>query len=229
MKVTGAGRTDSGVHASGQVVSLATRSAFPFERLLIALRGVLPADCSVREAALVEPGFSARFSALERTYVYTILNRATPSALLARYTYHVPYDVDVGVMRAGAAHLAGEHDFRSFAAASPESATTRRVERIHIEPRGELIRIEIAANGFLHHMVRTIVGTLVECGAGRRDPSELPRILAAQDRSTAGPTAPGQGLCLAGIKYPDGYDSFAEPPILRGEPRAVLDGARAFP
>ncbi len=214
VKVTGAGRTDSGVHASGQVVSLVTRTAFPFERLLIALRGVLPSDCSVREAAFVEPGFSARFSALERTYVYAILTRAAPAALLGRYAYHVARALDLSAMRASAAFLVGEHDFRSFAAGSPEKATTRRVSRLDIEPRGELIRIAIAADGFLHHMVRTIVGTLVECGLGGRDSAELPRILSARDRAAAGHTAPAQGLCLAGVRYAGGYDSFAEPPIL---------------
>lgn len=229
VKVTGAGRTDSGVHASGQVVSLATQTGFPLERLIVALRGVLPSDCSVREAALVGPDFSARFSALERTYVYAILTRAAPAALLARYAYHVAGALDLEAMRSGAALLIGEHDFRSFAAALPEAATTRRVKRLAIEPRGELIRIAIAADGFLHHMVRTIVGTLVECGLGRRDPAELPRMLSARDRAAAGHTAPARGLCLAGVRYAGGYDSFAEPPILAGQPNGALDGARAFP
>ena len=213
VKVTGAGRTDSGVHASGQVVSLITQSGFPFERLIVALGGVLPSDCSVREATLVEPGFSARFSARERTYVYAILTREAPAALLGRYAYQVARALDLSAMRASAAFLVGEHDFRSFAAGSPADATIRRVSRLDIEPRGELIRIAIAADGFLHHMVRTIVGTLVECGLGRREPAELPGILSARDRAAAGHTAPARGLCLAGVRYTDGYDSFAEPPI----------------
>jgi tRNA pseudouridine38-40 synthase len=229
VKVVGAGRTDSGVHASGQVVSLSTNAPFPFERLLLALRAVLPSDCSVREATIAQPGFSARFSARERTYVYAILNRAAPSALLARYAYHVPQALDLGPMRAAAAHLAGEHDFRSFSASASDAATTRRIARLEVEPCGELIRVEIAAGGFLHHMMRSIVGTLVECGAGRRGPDEMPGILAARDRTAAGSTAPAQGLYLAGVRYPDGYDSFAEPPILRGQRRGALDGAGAFP
>jgi tRNA pseudouridine38-40 synthase len=118
-------------------------------------------------------------------------------------------------MQAAAAALVGEHDFRSFSAALAGERTIRTIRRLAIEPHGELIRVAIAADGFLHHMVRTIVGTLAECGAGRRDPAEMAPILAAGDRQAAGATAPPQGLYLAGVRYADGYDSFAEPPALR--------------
>ncbi len=214
VKITGAGRTDSGVHATGQVVSLATGSGFPFDRLLVALRGILPPDLSVRESEIVETGFSARFSARERTYVYAVLNRRERNALLARYAAHVPPPLDLEAMRAGAAHLVGERDFRSFAAARPDERTVRCLRRLEIEPRGELVRLEAAADGFLHHMVRTIAGTLLECGTGRRDPAGLAAVLAARSREAAGPTAPAHGLYLAGVRYAGGYDSFAEPPIL---------------
>jgi tRNA pseudouridine38-40 synthase len=214
IKVTGAGRTDAGVHASGQVVSCATARAFPFDRLALALRGLLPVDCSVREASVVEDGFSARFDARERTYVYAILNRPHPSALHARYAHFVAAPLDVEAMRAGAAHLIGERDFRSFAAASADARTVRDLRLIEFRRAGDLLRIEVAADGFLHHMVRTIVGTLIECGTGRREPSEVARILAARDRAAAAPSAPPQGLYLAGVRYAGGYDSFGEPPIL---------------
>ncbi len=214
VKITGAGRTDSGVHASGQVVSFKTEASFPFERLLVALRGSLPADCSARDAALVDEDFSARFSARERTYVYAILNRRQPNALLARYAYHHSEALDLMAMRAAAAMLVGELDFRSFCAAPPER-TVRSLRRLEIERHGELIRIEVAADGFLHHMVRTIVGTLTEVGTGRRDPADIATILAARDRAAAGGMAPAQGLYLAGVRYTGGYDSFAEPPLLR--------------
>jgi tRNA pseudouridine38-40 synthase len=226
VKVTGAGRTDSGVHASGQVVSLSTARRFPFERLGVALNSVLPPDCSVREAAIVESGFSARFSASERTYVYAILNRAQPDSLLARYAHHVSAQLDLGAMRAGATRLVGRHDFRSFCALpalEPAPSTVRTVRRLTIESQGELIRVEVTADGFLRHMVRTIVGTLLECGRGRRDPSELQATLAGADRSVAGPTAPARGLCLAGVRYRDGYDSFAEPPVFGGRSALRLD------
>lgn len=215
VKITGAGRTDAGVHASGQVVSLTTDSSFPFERLTIALRGRLPPDLSVREAARVDDAFSARFSARERTYVYAIFNRSQRSALYARYAYHVGGELDLGVMRRAGAHLVGEHDFRSFAAAGPEDRTVRRISRVAIDRRGDLLRIEVRADGFLHHMVRAIVGTLVECASGRRAADELPSIIAARDRGAAGPNAPGHGLYLAGVRYACGYDSYAEPPITR--------------
>lgn len=215
VKVTAAGRTDSGVHATGQVVSLETDAVFPFDRLPLALRGVLPSDLSVREATCVEPGFSARFSARERTYVYAILNRPQRSALLARYAAYVPHQLNIEAMREGAAHLIGEHDFRSFAAVGSQERTVRCLRRIELERRGELLRAEVAADGFLHHMVRAIVGTLLECGTGRRTPDELVGVLAARDRQAAGTTAPANGLYLAGVRYADGYDSFAEPPLLR--------------
>ncbi|MGA7094169.1 MAG: tRNA pseudouridine(38-40) synthase TruA, partial [Candidatus Cybelea sp.] len=178
VKVTGAGRTDSGVHASGQVVSFKTEASFPFERFLAALRGSLPPDCSARDVMLTDDNFSARFSARERTYVYVILNRPQPSALVARYAYHQPQRLDLPAMRTAAAALVGERDFRSFCAAPPDEGTVRTLRRLEIESRGELIRIEVAAGGFLHHMVRTIVGTLIECGTGRREPAEMSAILA---------------------------------------------------
>lgn len=214
VKVTAAGRTDAGVHASGQVVSCVTERAFPFERLTLALAGLLPSDCSVREAAVAADGFSARFDARERSYVYAVLNRPRPSALLARYASFVSQPLELDAMRAAAAHLIGERDFRSFAAVPEKERAVRELRRIEFRRAGDLLRIEVAADGFLHHMVRTIVGTLIECGAARREPSDLARVLAARDRAAAGPTAPPQGLYLAGVRYADGYDSFAEPPIL---------------
>ncbi|HEY6450590.1 MAG TPA: tRNA pseudouridine(38-40) synthase TruA [Candidatus Cybelea sp.] len=215
-RVTGAGRTDRGVHATGQVISFSTQKAFPFERLTVALNAVLPPDCSIRESALVGGDFSARFSARERTYTYVILNQPQRDALLARYAYRVTRSLDIPAMRAAAAHLVGEHDFRSFVRVLPEGATTRRVARLEVDRRDALARISITADSFLHRMVRTIVGTLIESGSGRRDPSAMPAILAARDRSAAGDTAPPHGLYLAGVRYADGYDSLAEPPVLQG-------------
>lgn len=229
VKVTGAGRTDAGVHATGQVISLGTDAAFPFDRLAVALRSLLPSDLSVRETAVVEDGFSARFSARERTYVYAIRNGAEGGALLARYAYHVPRRLDLEAMRAACAHLIGEHDFRSFAAVPAQDRTIRRIERVALDERGALLRLEIAAEGFLHHMVRTIVGTLVECGSGRRGPEEVPSLLEARDRVAAGPTAPPQGLYLAGVRYVGGYDSYAEPPIFAGGASLGLTTRVAFP
>jgi tRNA pseudouridine38-40 synthase len=211
-KITGAGRTDTGVHASGQVISFITARSFPFDRLAIALNSTLPSDISVRDVAIVPDGFSARFSARERTYVYAIFNRPDRSALLAHRAFHVyrrPLDLDA--MRAAAAHVIGERDFRSFCGVLPENGvTTREVRALEIRARGDFVRLEIRADGFLHRMVRTIVGTLVECGLHRRDPDSLVSVLAARDRRAAGLTAPAHGLYLAGVRYDD-YDSYREP------------------
>lgn len=214
VKITAAGRTDAGVHATGQVVSFHTRAAFPFEKLAIALNSELPKDVSVRGAASVEDRFSARFSALERTYVYAIYSSPEPSPLLSRWAYHVWRPMDLERFLRGAAHLIGEHDFRSFCGMLPESGPTiRTVRHLRATRNGDLIRVEIRADGFLHRMVRTIVGTLTECATGKRDPDSVPAVLAAKDRSAAGLTAPPQGLYLAGVRYKDGFDSFKEPPV----------------
>ena len=216
VKVSSAGRTDAGVHACGQVVSFSTACNFPFDRLRAALNGTLPRDVAVRDATIVHDGFSARFDAVERAYVFALLADRDPSPLCARYVYRVWRPLDVDAMRAATAFLMGEHDFRSFCATPPENGVTvRTVRRLDVERRGDLVRVAIAADGFLHRMVRTIVGTLVECANGLRSPAELPAILDACDRRAAGHTAPPQGLFLAGVRYADGYDSFCDPPIFR--------------
>ncbi len=216
VKISGAGRTDTGVHASGQVVSFATARPFPFHRLAIALNSSLPHDLSVRDVTIVPPTFSARFSACERTYVYAILNQRDRAALLAHRAYHVYAGLDVERMRDAAQHLLGEHDFRSFCGVLPESGPTiRTVKSLTIEEHRPYLRIQISADGFLHRMVRTIVGTLIECGAGRREPDRMPQVLQARERAAAGLTAPARGLYLAGVTYTDGYDSYKEPPLFR--------------
>jgi tRNA pseudouridine38-40 synthase len=217
IKLSAAGRTDAGVHACGQVVSFTTsRVGFPMERLAIALNTALTSDLSVRDVAIVDPEFSARFSAVERTYVYAILNRREPSALLARYAAHVWAPIDLDRFADASRYCIGTHDFRSFCATVPDNGITERtIHTMTVQERGHLIRVQIAGNGFLHKMVRTIVGTLIECGTGKRDPNSMPQILAARERKAAGLTAVPQGLYLAGVLYRDGYDSYCEPPIFR--------------
>lgn len=212
-KITGAGRTDAGVHATGQVVSFSTASNFPVERLAVALNASLPGDCSVRDAAAVETGFSARFSAVERIYEYAILNRPQRSALTSRYASHVARPLDEDALRDAGAPLLGEHDFRSFAAAGDGGSTTRVLRGLAVERCGELILIRIVADSFLHHMVRTIVGTLIQCATNARPSDAISALVAARDRRAAGPTARAAGLCLAGVRYPDGYDSYAPHPL----------------
>ncbi len=214
IKIVGAGRTDSGVHASGQVISFATGSRFPIERLALALNGCLPPDCSVRDAAGVDDDFSARFSAIERTYEYGIVNAPQRWALGARYACHVARSLQLNAMREAGAQLLGEHDFRAFAGSGDGASSVRIVRHFAVESAGELVRIQIVADGFLHRMVRTIVGTLLECAAGRRA-ADLSAIIASRDRTAAGVTAPARGLCLAGVRYGDGYDSYRPHPLWR--------------
>ena len=203
VKVTAAGRTDAGVHATGQVVSFVSHDAFPIDKLSIALNTSLPADLSARDAARVDAGFSARATATERRYTYTIVNRRDPSAVLRRFAHHEHRALDLERMREAATHLIGKHDFVTFCGVLPQKgATVRTVHAIAIEAQGELVRVHVAGAGFLHRMVRIITGTLLDVGAGRREPADVAAMLAARDRSAAGPTAPPQGLCLVEVRYP---------------------------
>lgn len=204
VKITSAGRTDAGVHASGQVVSFQTTRAFPAGRLGLALNGNLPSDVSVRRVDEVADGFSARFDAEARTYEYRILNRQLPSAFERRFAHHVHQPFDLDVARRAAAALVGEHDFVAFCGMlPPHGGTVRTVHDAGIERAGDLITVRIAGRGFLHRMVRISVGTLIEIATGRRDPDDIPAILASKDRRRAGYTAPANGLCLVGVRYPD--------------------------
>jgi tRNA pseudouridine38-40 synthase len=207
VKISSAGRTDAGVHASGQVISFTNERAFPIRRLALALNGNLPRDVSVRYAGLAPDGFSARFDAEARTYEYRIINRPMPSAFERRFAHHVHRDADVELARAAAAHLIGTHDFVAFCGLAPErGGTIRTVHSIDIERSRDRIVLRIAGQGFLHRMVRRITGTLIEIATGRRSPDDIPRILASGDRKQAGYTAPPEGLCLVGVRYP-GFDS----------------------
>ena len=209
VKVTVAGRTDAGVHASGQVISFVSHANFPVEKLAIALNTSLPADLSARAAARVESSFSARNSALARHYRYLVLNRRHPSAVRRRFAHHEHRTLDIERMRAAAAHLIGERDFATFCGVRPDrGGTVRTLHAITLDTDGELLRFGYDGAGFLHRMVRIITGTLLDVGAGVTAPESLLAMLAARDRRVAGPTAPPQGLCLVNVLYP-GFASAA--------------------
>ncbi|MDX2168832.1 MAG: tRNA pseudouridine(38-40) synthase TruA [Deltaproteobacteria bacterium] len=200
-RVTAAGRTDAGVHASGQVVSFHAERALSPDVVCRALNAHTAADVAVRQVDVVDDAFDPRRHARSRRYVYRIWNRRVPSPFWRRYAWHVPQPLDVAEMARAAAELLGEHDFSSFRAAGCDAAhPVRRVLRSIVEADGALLRYEIEATAFLRHMVRNIVGTLVEIGLGRRA-ADLTALLAARDRSLAAATAPAAGLCLVEVRY----------------------------
>jgi len=200
--VTGAGRTDAGVHASGQVVNFRTSNRIPIERVAMALNSVLPSDVAVREAEEVDPNFHARRQARLRVYRYRLLLSAVPSPLRARYTYRVKGELDLERMNQAAQALVGEHDFRAFCCWSGGSQPTQRgLTRIEAWRQGDEIVIEMAAPSFLYRMVRTIVGVLLEVGQGRKRQEDVVRMLRTGERDVDCPVVPPQGLCLVQVCY----------------------------
>ena len=199
VRVVGAGRTDAGVHALGQVAHFHTRSTVEVERLRRALNALLPPDIAVRQLEEVPPGFHARRDATGRTYRYLIHRSDTPSALLRRYSWWVPVELDVERMRQASRYLLGWHDFSAFGT-PPGSNPWREVRRVELQRAGSLLAFEVEANAFLRGMVRTMVGLLVEVGRGRLTPEGFGALLRpGQTRSPR--SAPPQGLFLVRVSY----------------------------
>lgn len=197
-----AGRTDAGVHALGQVANFFTRSTIPAERFPWALKGMLPPDIVVKGAWDVPEDFHARYSALEKIYRYTIRTGTAPSAFDWRYATHIAVPLDVKEMKKAAGFFLGTHDFHAFCAqGSPVKKFVRMVKRADLTQEENYIYFDVTANGFLYHMVRIMVGTLVEIGRGRWNAERIQTILASKDRRCAGPTALPQGLILKEVKY----------------------------
>ena len=202
-RVAGASRTDSGVHAEGQVASVVLGTGLGAEELRRAANGVLPRDLALIAAAEVADSFHARRSARAKLYRYRIWNGASPSPLRAARTHRVFTPLDLAAMRRGAEALLGTHDFCAFqAAGSAARSTVRTLRGLAVEGEaGEEVRLLVEGDAFLRHMVRILAGTLVEIGIGRRDPAGIPALLASCERSRAGPTAPARGLCLVRVDY----------------------------
>ena len=203
VRVVGAGRTDAGVHAEGQVAAATFDTRLDAETLMRALNAKLPADLAVVAAAPAPDGFDPRREAKGKLYRYAVWNGTEPSPLRRRRFHHVHERLDVSAMQRAALALVGRHDFASFQGAGSSAATTVRTltrAAIEGEARGE-VRFELEGDGFLRHMVRNAVGSLLEVGLGRRDPASLPALLAARDRRRAGPTAPACGLTLVRVDY----------------------------
>ena len=199
----GSGRTDSGVHAFGQVANFKTKSQLNIHSIQKALNSLLPPDIVIRRAEEVEEGFHARKQSKSKVYEYRILNRELRSAFHHEYAWHIPQKLDLEEMRKATRVLIGEHDFSSFrSVGSPTRTAIRRVIRAEWKRgRDGFIRFEVEANGFLKQMVRAMVGTLVEVGKGKIDSEEFQKILNSKDRKKAGPTAPAHGLFLREVKY----------------------------
>lgn len=204
----GSGRTDAGVHALAQVATFSTESPIPTENWLIALNDILPASIRVLEVAQASPEFHARKSARAKTYRYRMYRAAICPPFLARYVWHYPYPLNEDAMRQAAERIAGEHDFTSFAALDPERgledhevSNVRRIFSSSWQRDGEEFVYTVRGSGFLHHMVRNLVGTFLLVGKGTLAVEDVTKILQARKRSAAGATAPAGGLYLVSVEY----------------------------
>jgi tRNA pseudouridine38-40 synthase len=202
----GSGRTDAGVHALAQVATFQTESVIPAANLVTALNDILPASIRVLKASEASADFHARKSARAKTYRYRMYREAICPPFLARYVWHYPYPLDFDAMAEAATLIEGEHDFASFAAMDPEkgaleTSNVRVVFSSRWRREGEEFIYEIRGNGFLHHMVRNLVGTLLLVGKGTFKVSDMASVLEARNRAAAGATAPAHGLCLVSVEY----------------------------
>lgn len=232
----GSGRTDAGVHALGQVASFELAAPIPAGNLQLALNRTLPGAIRVVEAKRMQIGFHARHSAVAKTYEYRVFQEANCPPFLARYVHACTWPMHLDALQAAAGHFVGEHDFLSFAATDPDLATRRRsgseeeddgdaggpgktgpgkgtVRRVFSSEwkqvdleAGRMLIYRVRGNGFLHHMVRNLVGTMLDVGRGRTQASDMAGVLAARTRLAAGPTAPAQGLFLRSVEYAEGFE-----------------------
>jgi len=203
----GSGRTDAGVHALAQVASFTTNSVIPAANLVIALNDTLPPAIRILDVQEVPPDFHARKSARAKTYRYRMYRNSICLPFLARYVWHYPYPLNEEEMRTAASLIEGEHDFTSFAAVDPErgsgdqGSNVRRVFSSMWRRDGDELIYEVRGNGFLHHMVRNLIGTFLLVGKGTLKPEDVVGILQAKNRSAAGATAPASGLYLVAVEY----------------------------
>jgi tRNA pseudouridine38-40 synthase len=218
-----AGRTDAGVHAAGQVVNFRTQSPLNTEEFQRAFNALLPPSIRVNAAAEVSPDFHSRWDALAKTYRYRIFRGRVVPPFLWKYVQHDPYEMDFDAMAEAARHFAGEHDFTSFAASTGSEEDDRERTTVRTIYRSELLRAQnanshnsaeewvyvVRGKSFMRHMVRKMVGTLVEVGRGRLIAADLPDLIALRDRSKSGATMPPHGLCLENVEYPDPANSLA--------------------
>ena len=201
IEISGSGRTDAGVHARGQVANFHTESTMSAREILAGLRRYLPEDIGIYSCKDVSPRFHARLGAKEKTYRYRIWNSDAPCVFDRRFVTVLPERLDMDAMGAAAAHFVGEHDFSAFCG-NPrfKKSTVRYIRSLEISRQGEEIVLEVTGNGFLHNMVRIIVGTLIEVGRGERSADSIPALFGGK-RAEAGFLVPPQGLCLMEVYY----------------------------
>ena len=201
IEISGSGRTDAGVHARGQVANFHCESTMSAPEILQNLRRYLPEDIGIYSCRDVSERFHARLNAKEKTYCYRIWNSEAPCVFDRRFVAVMPEQLDISAMEQAARHLMGQHDFAAFCGnAKMKKSTVRYIRSITITRQGEELRLEFTGNGFLHNMVRILVGTLVEVGRGERDPESIPQLFGGK-RAEAGFLAPPQGLCLMEVYY----------------------------
>ena len=203
IEVIGASRTDSGVHALGNVAVFDTDTRIPPEKISYALNARLPKDIVIQDSKEVPPDFHPRRTDCVKTYEYRILNTRFPVPTMRLYAHYVYKPLDVEKMQAAAAFLVGEHDFASFCSAGSQvKETVRTIYRLDLNREGNMVSFQVEGNGFLYNMVRIIAGTLIEVGIGSYPPERVREMLEARDRIRCGPKAPACGLTLVGIRYP---------------------------
>lgn len=206
--VTGASRTDAGVHAYGNVAVFDTESTIPGDRFTFALNRFLPDSIVIQDSWEVSGDFHPRHCNTRKTYEYRILNTAIPLPQKRNFTWHVAGSIDIEKMKEAAVYIVGEHDFKSFCCVRTQAeSTVRTIYSLELLHEGSEIIIRIKGNGFLYNMVRIITGTLIQVGKGRFSPEYVKQMLEAKDRTVAGQTAPPQGLTLVGIEYVDNDDA----------------------
>ncbi|MFO7037085.1 tRNA pseudouridine(38-40) synthase TruA [Bacillus velezensis] len=200
--VISSGRTDSDVHAAGQVIHFDTPLSIPAEKWPFALNALLPDDIAVKTAEIADDGFHARFSAVQKEYRYFVYTEKHPDVFKRHYAYHFAYQLNLQKMREASRHLIGTHDFTSFCAADTAvQDKVRTIYELDWTETGDGLQMRITGNGFLYNMVRIIAGTLLDTGAGKFSPDDVKAMLKAKDREAAGRTAPGHGLYLWSVCY----------------------------
>ena len=203
IRIDGAGRTDAGVHATGQVIAFNACWRHPLGDLQRALNAVLPEDIVIRELKVARPTFHPRFEAISRTYCYQIINQPWPAVLLRRYSYHLNRSLDVAAMNQASRLLLGQHDFVSFGKPPQGHNTVRTLSEAAWTAKEDRITFQVTANAFLYRMVRTMVGTLLQVGLGQLQVADVKDILEAKDLTRSAPPAPARGLCLVSVNYPE--------------------------